>query len=134
MANLLEAYSATNSLGWTVVQQDSPNRKVWDNVPLVIVTPSPKAQVAYISFVTTKTVNSYDCYLIDTGDLASNFDDKAQQFFTACLSNFMPQDASMGTAGAYMSRIVPKYDYDRALFPKGYSSTCINVNVYNVNQ
>ena len=39
----------------------------------------------------------------------------------------------MTNAGAYMSRVTPKYDYDRTAFPVGWSSTAVMISVYNVN-
>ncbi len=134
IVNLLTTYSGANGLGWTVIAQNSPNRKEWNDVPLVLVTPSPKSKVDYICFGKTKTVNEYDLYLIETGDLASNFTNNANNFYQVSLSLFMPQVSAMTNAGAYMTRVMPKYDYDRQAYPKGYISSCVNLNVYNVNQ
>ncbi len=134
IASTLSAASATDSLGWTVVQQNSPNRKEWNNVPLVIVCPSPKNQVSYICFGKTKTVNAYDCFLVTTADLASNFNNTANNFYQIILKNFMPQITSMAVAGAYQSRVIPRFDYDRTVFPTGWVSSCVQIDVFNVNQ
>jgi len=131
----LQNWSDTNSLNWTVVGQDSPNRKEWNPVPMVIVCPSIKQNVNFIGFCSTRTVNGYDCYLVATGNLASNFDNLANNFFTVMLNLFMPPGiVPLSNEGAYMTKVVPKYDYDRSAFPRGWSSTCVSLNVFNVNQ
>ena len=90
IATELSNISTTNSLGWNVVKQNSPSRREWNVVPLVIVTPSPKTNVKYLGFGKVTRVFNYDCYLLVTGDLASNFNNTATNFYEQIEATFMP--------------------------------------------
>jgi hypothetical protein len=133
MTTLIGNFSIANSLGWTVIAQNSPNRKEWNNPPLCIVTPAPKHDVKYLAGGQPRTISAYDVFLLDTQNLASNFDNSGQYLFDCCMRNFMPANTAILAAGAYMSRVVPKYDFDRTVFPKGWSSSCVTVEVYYMN-
>lgn len=123
------------ALGYAnVINQNSPSWREWDTNPVVLVCPSPKNSVDYISFGLTKTIQSYDCYFLFTANLASDFNNSADDFYQGILSQFMPQNVSMLAAGAYMSRVKPKYDYDRSIYPLGWNSTCVTIDVFTVNQ
>lgn len=129
----LQDASNTYSLNWTVVAQSSPNRKEWDTLPMVIVCPSQKTQVYYKAFGITNTVSGYDVYLVNSGNLDSTNYNTSSQLFDVIMSEFMPQNAAMYTAGAWQTRVRPQFDFDRLSFPKGYSVSCVELNVYWIN-
>src|SRR6266404_5135131 len=113
----LNTYSTDNDLGWTVIKQNSPNRKQYNQTPLVTISPSKKDNVKVNTFCTLNIESSYDVFLVNQGDLASNYEDDADQFQNAIIDIFMPQPQSMTDAGSWQNRVSPKYDFNRSLYP-----------------
>jgi hypothetical protein len=77
-----------------------------------------------------QTIYRYDCFLVSTADLSSNFDGVAQSFYATCVSNFMVPTSPLLIAGVIMPKVKPKYDYFSGSFPKGWVSTCVQIEVY----
>lgn len=119
----------TRAYGWTVVGQNSPARREWDETPLVIVTPQGADQINMIAFGSVGVRSSYDVFLVNQGGLANDFTDFADNFLSALIDIFIPTSQVMKDAGAYLTNIKNKYGYDRTAFPQSYIVSCCTVEV-----
>ncbi len=120
--------------GYAVVQKLVPKWEERDGLPVVIVVSANKSPVKIIASNINRDVkSSYQVfYVADNGTVNAN-SDIVDLFQKDMISLFMPAPASMRyptvPQGAWDMRVTPSFDFDRRLWPKGYTVSCAVVNI-----
>lgn len=127
------------ALGYTCEIQASPARKEFQDTPLVLLCPgiASPLDVQQLSFCSLNQTRRYDLYLVaqqnfDVTDSGSNVD-----LYQSLLTALLPKQgngqrtitAGLAILGAWDLRVYPKLNYDRRLFPVGYSVTAVAVEI-----
>jgi len=128
------AYSTQNNLGWNIYEQATPARREWNTLPMVIVCPYSKNDVRIGAFQYLNIHSQYQIFYVSDNALDNTQSPVVDAFIKAMIANFMPASASQRAAGAWQSRVIPSFDYDRSLFPKGYTVSCVEVDIDWVSQ
>ncbi len=123
----IDAYSAARALGWSSYIQSSPMMNEWNIPPAVLICPTGREDIDFISFGCKRVVNNYNIFLVTINDGQNQYEPVHSQFVDACVGLFMP-GYSLLAAGCYQNRVYNNYDFDRLLFPSNSLVTCMTVS------
>lgn len=98
-------------------------------MPCVLICPYSKDDVSYIAFRQKNVVSQYQIFLVFDNAMVNSQSQTVNDFIVAMIDLFEPMNAAQRTAGAWDSKVEPSYDYDRSLFPVGYTVSCVQVNI-----
>ncbi len=126
----IDMYSLDKGYNWNIVQQSSPARKEWNDLPMVIICPQNEVDVKFMAFCGKSITNKYNLFLVSSGaGLVNVPNEQHENFMNSMVDLFMPMPTSIAIEGAWQSRVVPRYNFDRSMFPNAYIVTMVELNV-----